>query len=666
MNTKINSPNASSYRPDIDGLRALAVIQVILYHAFPSWMHGGFIGVDIFFVISGFLITAIILRDLRGGNFSFIWFYSKRIIRIFPALLFVLVCSIFLGWIFLYSSEYQLLGKHLISAAGFFSNFTYLGEAGYFDGRAIEKPLLHLWSLAIEEQFYLIWPFILCVAYRFRVRIALLILGLWILSFSINIYSAYHDQAWDFYSPISRFWELLSGAFLANFALNQNHFSHFPERIKFVLIQIGSVIGVIALAVGITITYAYSRFPGWLALLPVFGAAILIAVGPNSWINRYFLSNRVMVAIGLISYPLYLWHWILLSFSQIWGVIFFKQRVMILALSVVLSLLTYLFIEKPLRNNLQVKKKAILLILTMCIVFFVGLVLSHNGFESRIINQLKQFSASGEDGGDRGFVEQGCGLADASLSNFFYSCYQDSRETAKFAILGDSHALSLWPGLVRTSHPQNRWLTINGPGGAQNLRPYLSNARGNVAAKESIYADKAIDQIIQNKNIQVVLLTFSSNSLLPSMVDASDRDQIEAYKGLESIVGKLSNGNKKVVLLIDNPHLALPQNCFHRQVDISILDNFNKIDPKCEITIDEFHAFTAKYRKVLKDLELAYPNSVYLFDTTPYVCSEEKGVCSYQKDGRRMYSYGAHITDYAAGIIGGPVNKFLIEIANKK
>jgi peptidoglycan/LPS O-acetylase OafA/YrhL len=666
LNSKFIPPNTLIYRPDIDGLRALAVILIILFHAFPGWVHGGFIGVDIFFVISGFLITSIILRDLKTNQFSFIWFYCKRIIRIFPALLLVLICSIFLGWIFLYPDEYQLLGKHLISAAGFFSNFTYLGEAGYFDARAVEKPLLHLWSLAIEEQFYLIWPLILWLGYKSRFSFALLILTLGILSFIINIYAANHYLAWDFYSPLSRFWELLSGSLLAYVMLNRDRIPQFSPRISFICIQTISILGIIAVAIGITITYAHSRFPGWLALLPVLGAVMLISAGPNSWINRYFLANRVMVGIGLISYPLYLWHWVLLSFAQIWGAIFLEQRIFLLSLSLSLSWLTYLFIEKPLRNNLLVKKKALLLILAMIAVFFAGVLLTQNGFENRYINQLKQFSGSGEDGGDGGVVENGCGLSDSSLIGFFHGCHKDRRETAKFAILGDSHALSLWPGLVRTSHPGNRWLTINGPGGPQNLRPYLSNTRENVAAKDSVYTDKAIDQIVQNKNIQVVLLTFSSNSLLPSMADASDRDQIEAYKGLESIAAKLGSTNKKVVLLIDNPHLASPQDCFHREVGISIFDNFNKIDPKCEITIDEFHAFTAKYRKVLKDLAIAHPNLVYVFDTTPYVCSVERGICSYQKDGRRMYSYGAHITDYASGIIGDSLNKYLIEIANGK
>lgn len=653
------------YRPDIDGLRALAVLLVVLYHAFPKWAHGGFIGVDIFFVISGFLITSIILKGLSTGTFSFILFYCKRIIRIFPALLLIFISVIFLGWFFLFPSELKILGKHLMSAVWFFSNFTYLNEAGYFDSRAVEKPLLHLWSLAIEEQFYIIWPFILWLGYKYKFRISLLIAVLWVASFAINIYYAYYFPVMDFYSPQSRFWELLTGAFLANIYLNKGSWSQFnlPAWLNYSLMQLASILGFTMLAVGITVSYSHSRFPGWLALLPVLGAILLIAAGPRAWINQYFLACRPMVALGLISYPLYLWHWIILSYAQIWGPLLIKQRLALVGLSIILASLTYLFIEKPLRNSRSIKMKASILVLGMAIIFACAFEINQNGFEQRPLNRLDQFELSGEDGGNAGFQEDGCGLLDSSLDNFFASCLKDKRDIAKLALIGDSHATSLWPGLIRTSLPSYRWLTINGPGGPKNMRPYLSNARQNVAAKDSTYTDKAVDQLIANQNIQIVLLTFSSNSLLPSMADASEYDQTEAYQGLNSIVTKLTSHSKKVVLLVDNPHLASPQDCYHRKVGISIMDNFNLIDPACEIPIEKYLEFTEKYRLVLNKLALAHPNAVYIFDATPYLCSVDRGVCSYQKEGRRMYSYGAHVSDYAAGKIGEPLNKFINNIS---
>lgn len=655
-----------AYRADIDGLRALAVLLVILYHAFPKWVHGGFIGVDIFFVISGFLITSIILKDFQSNTFSFVWFYSKRIIRIFPALIVVLVSAIFLGWVFLYPAEYQLLGKHIISAVGFFSNFTYLGEAGYFDSRAVEKPLLHLWSLAIEEQFYLIWPLLLWLAYKTRVRALGVILVVWAISFVINIYEAYHYPVWDYYSPQSRFWELLTGALLANFEVNrQTQAANLVSR-KFILAQVVSFFGLLLLVLGVIVTYAHSRFPGWLALLPVVGAACIIMAGPNAWINRYFLSNRFMVGLGLVSYPLYLWHWVLLSYAQIWGPIYIEQKIFLLFASLLLSCLTYFLLEKPLRKHFSVQKKALTLVFCMAIVFVLGYILQGNGFAQRQVNQVNLYEVSGEDGGDGGQLVQGCGLSAPSLSKFFYGCLQDKRETAKFAIIGDSHAMSLFPGLVRTSSAGNRWMAIYGPGGPQNLRPYLSNTRDNVSAKDSLYTDKAVEQISSNKSIQAVLLTFSSNSLLPSMANASKQDQAQAFKGLDSIITKLVASNKKVVLVIDNPHLAQPQDCFHRKLGISAMDEFKRIHPECEMPIKQYEELQQKYRRVLSDLALSNPQAVFVFDSTPYLCSMSDGICSYQKDGRRMYSYGDHISDYAAGKVGEPLNQFLVDISHRK
>jgi peptidoglycan/LPS O-acetylase OafA/YrhL len=655
-----------TYRPDIDGLRALAVLLVILFHAFPNWAHGGFIGVDIFFVISGFLITSIILKDLNANSFGFVWFYSKRIIRIFPALILVLLSSILLGWFLLYSVEYQLLGKHIISAVGFFSNFTYLGEAGYFDSRAVEKPLLHLWSLAIEEQFYLIWPLLFWLVNRTKTHLISLILVLWLVSFAFNIYEAYHYPVWDYYSPQSRFWELLTGAFLACWMISRMSDSNILTRKHSITANAISIFGLICLVVGAIVTYAHSRFPGWLALLPVVGASCIIFAGPQAYINRFFLSNQVMVGLGLISYPLYLWHWVLLSFAQIWGPIFIEQKILLLLVSLLLSCLTYFYVEKPLRAHFSVQKKALILAFCMAVILGIGCLLNQNGFEQRQVNQINAYEASAQDGADGEYLEQGCGLSDLSLGNFFYGCLQDKRGGVKFAIIGDSHAMSLFPGLVRTSTKSNRWLAIYGPGGPQNFRPYLSNTRDNVSAKDSVYTDQAVEQISQNPQIQAVLLTFSSNSLLPSMANASMQDQQEAYRGFDSIITELIRSNKKVVLLIDNPHLAQPQDCYHRQVGIAAMDQFGKINPECIISIEKFEAIQEKYRKVLHNLSVAHPGEAFVFDATPYLCSAEEGVCSYKKNGRRMYAYSDHLSDYAAGKVGEPLNQYLRSIKSVK
>ena len=188
------------YRPDIDGLRALAVILVVAYHAFPEWVPGGFIGVDIFFVISGFLISSILLEALYTNTFSFLDFYSRRILRLFPSLLLVLSCALLLGWFTLFADEFSLLGKHVYASATFFQNFNLLSEVGYFDEAGITKPLLHLWSLGIEEQFYLIWPFLLWLGYKLKFKLITLIVILGISSFALNIVITFNDPRFAFFS----------------------------------------------------------------------------------------------------------------------------------------------------------------------------------------------------------------------------------------------------------------------------------------------------------------------------------------------------------------------------------------------------------------------------------------------------------------------------------
>ncbi len=209
------------YRADIDGLRAIAVIFVVGFHAFPEQIPGGFVGVDVFFVISGFLISTIIFGGLENDSFTYSEFYARRIRRIFPALILVLSATAIFGWYELLADEYKQLGKHIAAGVGFVSNFAFWSEAGYFDNIAETKPLLHLWSLGIEEQFYLIWPALLLTAWQRRLNFLPIIVGIAIVSFGANIYLAKTNATAAFYSPASRFWELMLGGMLAYVSLHR-------------------------------------------------------------------------------------------------------------------------------------------------------------------------------------------------------------------------------------------------------------------------------------------------------------------------------------------------------------------------------------------------------------------------------------------------------------
>ena len=337
------------YRPDIDGLRAIAVLLVVGYHVFPEWVPGGYIGVDVFFVISGFLISTILFENLAAGRFSLGDFYGRRVRRIFPALLLVLIALLVTGWFFFIPEDYEKLGKHTFAGAAFVSNLVSLSEFSYFDDAAEFKPLLHLWSLGIEEQFYIVWPVILWLGWKLRLSIPLLLATLILASFGLNIVKTDVDKTFAFFALRTRAWELLLGAAIGYAALAwRSRDDSLAKADKSIL----SFAGLVAIALGCLSLTRHSQFPGWWALLPVTGAALILSAGPASWLNRKVLAHQALVTVGLFSYPLYLWHWALLSFVFVavdpqpsTG-----RRTQILLLSFALSWLTYRFVETPLRR----------------------------------------------------------------------------------------------------------------------------------------------------------------------------------------------------------------------------------------------------------------------------------------------------------------------------
>jgi len=337
------------YRPDIDGLRAIAVLAVVLYHASPKWLRGGFVGVDIFFVISGYLISTIIFGSLGGRGFSYAEFYARRIRRIFPSLVLVLAATLGFGWYVLLSDEFRQLGRHILGSAGFVQNLVLLREAGYFDTAAESKPLLHLWSLAVEEQFYIFWPMLLGLAWARSGRSVLTWMVVAVgLSFALNIGLVYRYPDAAFYLPFTRVWELAAGAILAYLGLRRQ--PHHSGRSR----EWQSVAGLVLIVLGLLVIHRGKAFPGFWAVLPVLGACLCIAAGPGAWLNRHVLGSRPFVWFGLISYPLYLWHWPLLAYARVLqgeGDPSRAIRFGAVAASVLLAWLSYRFVERPLRRR---------------------------------------------------------------------------------------------------------------------------------------------------------------------------------------------------------------------------------------------------------------------------------------------------------------------------
>jgi peptidoglycan/LPS O-acetylase OafA/YrhL len=365
--------SAGKYRPDIDGLRAFAVLSVVLHHAFPNGVPGGYVGVDVFFVISGFLISSILFAELGEHRFSFLAFYGRRIRRIFPALALCLAAVSTYGFISLTPTELAQLGQHVFFGAGFLSNIALWYETGYFDTAATLKPLLHLWSLGIEEQFYILWPVLLWAAFRTKAKVGLILAMLFMVSFGINVVLSTTNVSDDFYLPISRFWELMAGAALA--WLGQ---AAVAPNVRSLI----AYAGVAALLTSVALFTPEIRFPGWVASLPVAGAAAVIFAGPDATLNRIFFSNRAAVSIGLLSYPLYIWHWPLISYAYIIRLGKPPTPLMataLLAASFLLAWATYRFVEYPIRFGTHRRRRTQIVAICLAALGSCGLVIWANG-----------------------------------------------------------------------------------------------------------------------------------------------------------------------------------------------------------------------------------------------------------------------------------------------
>jgi len=488
----------TAYRPDIDGLRAIAVLAVVGFHAFPRTLPGGFVGVDIFFVVSGFLISTIIFGDVAAGRFTYMGFYARRVRRIFPALVTVLTATLIAGLHLGFAGEVAMIGRHVAAGAAFVSNIVLWKESGYFEIDASFKPLLHLWSLGVEEQFYIVWPLLVASVPLRRVRwVILAVLGA---SFVANVALVRATPTAAFFSPATRFWELMAGALLAHVAREARWPPSEGRRSLLSVVGFG-LIGFALLAFDST-----TLFPGWAALLPTLGAMAVIAAGPNATLNRLLLTNRLAVAIGLISYPLYLWHWPILSFMHILDGqdLARAPRVLAVVASLALAWATYAFIERPVRFGSRGRVGALLAM--MIVLGAVGLSLPYVVRSS----DDDEFVAHFENGAPsyRYAVAKDMFARNRDECNFFdiwtngakdaidQKCFVRTSPNKIVLLWGDSHAGHLVHGL-RLALPEVQLLQISTSGCAPSLKGGGSVAcsRANTFALRAI-RDAAPDVVL--------------------------------------------------------------------------------------------------------------------------------------------------------------------------
>ena len=601
------------YRSDIDGLRAVAVLSVVAFHYFPSFVSGGFIGVDVFFVISGYLITTIILENLESNTFSFIDFYSRRIRRIFPSLILILIACYGFGWFALYASEYKQLGKHIAAGAGFVQNFSLWAESGYFDNSSDTKPLIHLWSLAIEEQFYIFWPLMLWIGYKKRMNTLLLITAVMIVSFAVNVFYIKSYPIATFYSPLSRFWELLVGATWAYIVSKEGKFAFVcSNKYSNLLSGIGFLLIVLAVAV----LNKSNEFPGWWALLPTLGAVFLIAAGTNAWINEKILSNKLMIWFGLISYPLYLWHWPLISFGQIIfaGKLPTLYKPFLILTSIALAYLTYRYWEKLLRY--KGNKTAIVLLFFMVLIGTQGWsAYVRGGLEFREKHILDLH------GGRPPQTDNDCLKAFNTYSPTFCRL---SNEISNLdtVLIGDSIAHNDYSGLAKKFADMGKSFAMVGWPGRQPLIKFPTDF--NYDALESEQMNKLIRGLVDDKNIKTIFLTMNQPEIT-DLISSQLRSTVEFFRA----------GGKNVIFIYPAPHLSFdPIECvgmppFRPVLNQACVQNVKDLSPQYFVGRD-------RLKKIMLELKIK------TYDLYPEICNGDE--CQIKIDDGLLYRTNGYLT----------------------
>jgi peptidoglycan/LPS O-acetylase OafA/YrhL len=643
-----------AYRADIDGLRALAVLAVVMFHAFPAALPGGFAGVDVFFVISGYLITGILLADMQAEQFSLAQFYGRRIRRIFPALVTVLLATWTMGWFCLTGDEYRELGKHVLAGAGFVSNWAFWMEAGYFDQTAAAKPLLHLWSLGVEEQFYIVWPVLMYVAVRLR-RVALVCAMTGLLSFVSAIWLVQYHPSAAFYWPTSRMWELAAGAGLAVAASGKR-----AERSDNA--HSASSIGLLLCVTSFIVLNARLPFPGWFAVPPVLGAVALIAAGPKGVANRLLLGNRVAVWFGKISYALYTWHWPLLSlcFIVAGGEPSVAVRAGIIAVSIALAWLTTVLVERPIRLGAPARWKLIVpCVLLLGVAYLGGMTYQRDGLGFRKGYSPDADVTTATLGAGHEFVNLTCGVASADR-HLFQFCATDKRATSHFAVWGDSKADALYWGLVRKSTPGMSWTLV-----ARASCPPMAGVH-EIASSPADAGDEcrkannaALRMLLGNPALTTVVLVAASRDIVgPQFAhDGSSKATMSAAgDGLDNALAVLLHAGKRVVLVLDNPSLSDPRQCMSRRpLAWSVVRHVlgvSNIDPaqRCAISYRNYLDGTSAYRSIVDQIKARHPDLI-VYDPMSVLCDSQRNVCPMTKNGKYLYSYGDHMSDYGNGLV---------------
>jgi peptidoglycan/LPS O-acetylase OafA/YrhL len=627
------------YLPPVDGLRGVAVLAVLGFHAFPESVPGGFVGVDVFFVISGFLITGIIARHLERGEFSFAAFYARRVRRLFPALVLVLAATLSLGWLVLLPHEFRLLGKHILAAALFVANVAFWQESGYFDTDAEFKPLLHLWSLGIEEQFYLAWPVLLVILWKRRLLLLAVLSALVLASFTSSVSLASFAPVGNFYLPVSRFWELGVGCLLALLKERPSHAwlrtGVQESALRIVFCNIAPAIGIALIGTAIFVFDAHTPFPSWPALLPVLGTLLILSTPEQAWFQRRVLGSPVLVWTGLVSYALYLWHWPLLSFANIVeaGSLPNIVRWAALLLSFVLAWFTYRFVEVPVRRRKGFKINFALV----------------TGAAVAGIAGFGVYGASGIPGRfdlDVQALRHGPSLDDLCKARIdgdkrVNYCRTTSAQRPNVVILGDSRAQAVYEGAAPLIAAEYSVMLLGRGGCPPLLNVRIRGYDQNEQECEDVW--RTFVRYVQRAEPQVVVIVGNGSFLLTDPEIQLTRDGATLPEsneavfeyGIISLMDALSRSSR-VIHLGEIPAFATAPSCFLRPVRLPTT--------RCSPDLDrrQLEEAMRPYNAVLDRMQAAFPH-VRFVNSVEILCAAD--LCSqWPVGGPILYSDALHLS----------------------
>lgn len=431
-----------NYRSEIDGLRGLSVLIIILFHAEFALFRGGFIGVDIFFVISGYLITSILLNDLDKNNFKFSYFFEKRLRRILPTLLFVIIVCLPFAWFLMSPIQLKNFAKGILAVIFFVSNFFFWKESSYFEIASGENPLIHTWSLAVEEQYYLFFPFFLFFLWKFgKNKIFIIVIILTSISFLLSEFGWRNRPDANFYLTPTRIWEILFGSIAS--------FISYKKKIK--KNEFFSMMGFILVTISIFLIRDNYPHPSFLTSIPLIGVVLIILFGSKGTLTNKILSNKFLVNIGLISYSAYLWHQPIFTFTKMHFLELPSYIMFILSfLTFIIARFSYSYIEKPFRNQNYINFKdliKIILISVLSIISFGLFIITNDGLDKRLSIDQRELLSWEDYDWKTIYQENNCFLDINQNERDFSDICHD--QYSKTVIWGDSHATSIFIGLKK-------------------------------------------------------------------------------------------------------------------------------------------------------------------------------------------------------------------------